>query len=229
MSAGADRSGVTPVWGEVTSSVDWCEPNYALSAWVAEPFNTLSSFAMVLVGLYGWYRHRSYPARYRVAYALLALVGVGSVAFHATLKQPTQMLDELPMLYLALVIVFILLDGREPLRIGFIIYGFALTFAAAATRGPVQFYAFHLSFGSLELFALVKTYLLQRTATSAIKRLFAIGIATYIVAIAVWYLDLTRCSVVGAFKLHAVWHVMVSIGFYLLLRVIAAQKVPTEK
>ncbi len=220
---------MTAAWGPVTSSVDWCEPNYAWAPWVAEPFNTLSSLAMVLIGVYGFVRHRDLPARYRVAFALLALVGLGSVAFHATLKQPTQMLDELPMLYLVLVIVYILLDGREPLRIGFIVYGFALTFAAAATRGVVQFYAFHLSFGSLELLALAKTYLLQRTASAPVKRLYRIGMSMYVIALVAWFADLEVCEQVGAYKLHAVWHILVSVGFYVLLRVIAAQKVPTEK
>jgi len=220
---------VTPVWGPVTSSVDWCEPNYLWSAWVAEPFNTASSLAMVFVGVFGWWRHRHLPVRYRVAYALLALVGLGSVAFHATLKFGLQMLDELPMLYLVLVIVYILQDGREALRLGFIVYGLALTFAAAATRGVVEFYAFHVSFGSLELFALAKTYLLQRRAATPVRRLYALGMSLYAIAIAVWFADLKLCDAVGAFKLHAVWHVLVSLGFYILLRVIALQKVPTEK
>lgn len=184
---------------------------------------------MVLVGLYGLIRHRTLPVRYSVAFALLALVGVGSIAFHATLKFELQMLDELPMLYLVLVIVFTLVDGSRKLAWALTAYAMVLTLLASSTRGRVEFYVFQVSFGSLELFALTKTYLLQRTAAPPVKRTYAIGMSVYAIAIAVWFSDTRFCSLVGAFRLHAVWHVMVSCGFYLLLRVIAAQKVPTEK
>lgn len=40
-------------WGEVTASVDWCEPNYAWTPFVAEFWNTISSLAMIGVGLMG--------------------------------------------------------------------------------------------------------------------------------------------------------------------------------
>ena len=35
-------------WGAVTSSVDFCEANYALTSYVAEPANTLSSLIILL-------------------------------------------------------------------------------------------------------------------------------------------------------------------------------------
>jgi dihydroceramidase len=227
--ASDERCIVTPVWGPVTASVDWCEANYQWSSWIAEPANTVSSLAMVLAGIYGVVRHRRLPSRYRVANALLALVGVGSVAFHGTLKFELQMLDELPMLYLVLVIVYILVDGGRRLTFGFAFYALALSLMASLTRGTAQFYTFHLSFGSLEVFALAKTYLLQRRGPFGVKRLYALGMSLYALGIAVWFADLKYCAVVSSYALHAVWHVLVSGGFYLLLRVIAVQKVPTEK
>ena len=40
-------------WGPVTSSVDWCEHNYAVSYYVAEFFNCFSNLAIVAAGLLG--------------------------------------------------------------------------------------------------------------------------------------------------------------------------------
>src|ERR1700723_3106631 len=73
-------------WGPPTSSVDWCEANYQVTPYVAEFWNTLSSLAMVVAGVLGLLLNRTkLPARYLAAFGLLALVGLGSIAFHATL------------------------------------------------------------------------------------------------------------------------------------------------
>jgi dihydroceramidase len=206
-------------WGPVTATVDWCEANYVATDLVAEVFNTVSSLAMVTAGLLGLWRHRALSVRYRVAYALLVLVGLGSVAFHATLRFETQMLDELPMVYLVLVIVYILLETRH--RWPFVAAAAVMTALCSMSRGQVQFFTFQIGFGALELFALGKTYLLQRRAAPAIRRLYRYGMLSYAAAVSAWFADIRYCDAVSDFKLHAVWHVLVSAGFYALLLVIA--------
>ncbi|KAG0203588.1 Alkaline ceramidase 3 [Mortierella sp. GBA30] len=37
-------------WGPPTSSIDWCEDNYVVSFYIAEFFNSFSSFAMIILG-----------------------------------------------------------------------------------------------------------------------------------------------------------------------------------
>ncbi len=206
-------------WGEVTSTVDWCEANYLASDFIAEPWNTLSSLAMVVAGILGLIRHRELTGRYRLAFALLVLVGIGSVAFHASLRFGTQLLDELPMVYLVLVIVYVLTGARW--RWPFVLAAALLTALASGTRGQVQFYVFQIGFGALELFALAKTYLLQRQAVPEVRRLYRYGMLSYAVAVTVWFVDIRFCGVTGDLKLHALWHVLVSAGFYALLLVIA--------
>ena len=54
-----------------------CERNYDVSVYVAEFWNSLSSLAMCAVGLVGVLLHRrSLEARYLLAFALVACVGV---------------------------------------------------------------------------------------------------------------------------------------------------------
>jgi dihydroceramidase len=227
-------------WGPPTSTVDWCEANYAHSHYVAELFNTLSSFAIIAAGAIGlWLHRRLLEPRFLLCLASVALVGAGSIAFHATLRFELQMLDELPMLYSAVIMVYILLENRGLGRRRFgIWFPFALaahaalvTALTALSRGPLQFYLFHLSFGSLETFSLVGVYLLQRRHGAApARRLFRAGMASYLIAVLLWFIDLRFCSLLserlpalGLFnpELHAVWHVLVSCGFYSLLLVTA--------
>lgn len=235
------------LWGVPTSTVDWCESNYAHTALVAEFWNAASSVAMVLFGLLGVLLHRGVlRGRFVFAFVLLVLVGLGSVAFHGTLRFEAQMLDELPMVYLVVWIVYILVENGAQRRFGFwfpaalVVYAVGVTVVSVSSRGAVQFAIFHTTFGALELFSLASVYLLHRRSRDASgRRVFRRGMAAYAVAITVWFIDLRFCAFVaetlpeyGAVnpQLHAWWHVLVSYGFYALLLVIALNQVrPGER
>jgi len=225
-------------WGAPTASVDWCEANYTHSHYVAEPFNAGSSLALVAVGVLGAIRHwRVLERRFLLVFGSVALVGVGSVAFHSTLLFELQMLDELPMLYTATLLAYILLeDGRDPryghwLPIGLGCYAAFATYVAVFTRGSAQFWAFQGTFVVLEVFGLYRTYLLYRKSKdTSQRRVFEVGMASYALAVTLWLLDTGLCqTVVSAFaavglpnlQLHAWWHVLVAAGLYALIVVIA--------
>ena len=64
------------IW-KIPSTVDWCEPNYQVSSYIAEFFNTFSSFAMIICGLMGVYLHRKgFEKRFLAAFATVAIVGI---------------------------------------------------------------------------------------------------------------------------------------------------------
>ncbi|MFY2562589.1 ceramidase [Corallococcus terminator] len=237
-------STTTGFWGPSTSTVDWCETNYQHLFHVGELFNSASSLILVLTGVLGVVLHRRVlERRFLLAFALLALVGVGSTAFHMTLRREHQMLDELPMLYLAIVIVYILLEDRPRRRFGswfpWALFGHAVlvTYLTAFTRGAVQFFLFQVSFASLEFFALGRTYFLQRRSPDvATKRLFQLGIGAYALAIVLWVSDIQFCPTLNETlpargipnpQFHAWWHVLVAFGFNALLLVIARERLRT--
>lgn len=89
----------------MTSSIDWCERNYVVNPYIAEFWNSVSNIVIVLVGL--WNLRASYKQRYEPRYAILSLgvavVGVGSFAFHGTLLFSSQIADEVPMIYSILI------------------------------------------------------------------------------------------------------------------------------
>jgi dihydroceramidase len=226
------------LWGAVTASQDWCEANYQHTRLVCELYNSLSSLAMVAAGLLGmWLHRRTLERRFQLAYFIVVVVGLGSIAFHATLHRELQLLDELPMLYSALVLVYILLEDRPTRRFG---WWFPATLGAIAVlgtaselflRGPLQFTLFLIIFTSLEFFGLFRTFVIfRRSRDRTVRRLFAAGIALYGLAELCWMADFRGCAFLGGFlpahglpnpQLHAWWHVLVSGGLYTLTLMIA--------
>jgi dihydroceramidase len=214
-------------WGVPTASIDWCEQNYVVTRFVAEFWNTVSSLAMVVAGLVGLSTRR-FAREIRIAFGLLFLVGLGSVAFHATLRFELQMLDELPMLYLVTWLTWLLVETGPGRRLGgwfpavLIAYVLLATAGATLNRGHPQFLAFHVSFGSLEIFCLARvTWIALRPENRPVRTWFTLGLAAYATGIAIWFVDLEACARVSGLQLHAGWHVLVSIGFFLLLAVIS--------
>lgn len=85
----------------MTSTLNWCEEDYYATVYVAEIVNTLTNFIFILLaykGLIGCYRH-GHDSVYSVAFAGYFAVGFGSACFHASLKYPMQLVDELSMIY----------------------------------------------------------------------------------------------------------------------------------
>jgi dihydroceramidase len=111
----------TGYWGPPTSTIDWCEENYAVTYYVAEFMNTLSSlilFSLGCLGIYWNYHHlhavrRHIEPRMLASYGFLVIVGCGSTLFHGTLLYSFQLLDELPMLYVSLAFLYCLLERKK--------------------------------------------------------------------------------------------------------------------
>lgn len=104
---------------DLSSSINFCEEDFADSAYVAEPANTASSFAsycpLALLGLYGppsaeWSSHVSGNRRFAVAYITLFAIGIGSAGLHALLTAGAQSGDELPMLWFTASLSFCVMD-----------------------------------------------------------------------------------------------------------------------
>lgn len=121
---------------------DWCEQNYAITPYIAEFYNSISSLVILLIGIAGLYvcrkqrrrtlqstrdgftvsqqsfahiPHPNWPeTRFSLAYLVLCFVGIGSFWFHATLQYYAEAFDELPMCYWVLVMLYMLLETEAP-------------------------------------------------------------------------------------------------------------------
>lgn len=89
-------------WGKPDADFNWCEPDYQYTFYIAEPFNTFSSFFYVLATVFGIVFHSQHKIEqfYYFLLSILTWMGLGSVAFHASLRYKMQLLDELPMHWL---------------------------------------------------------------------------------------------------------------------------------
>ena len=226
-------------WSPGTSTVDFCEFNYIVTALIAEFWNTLSSFAMVIVGVLGVALHRrSLETRFLLSFALIAVVGFGSVAFHATLWREGQLADELPMLWVVLVYTYILIEDGPVKRFGWklpaalFVHAIFITALATFSSGTLQFILFHASFAPPEFFSFYRIYRLYRRQTEAgyvaEGRIFRVGAACFVSGIVVWLFEMGFCEVTRDWlprvtngwvpnpQLHAWWHVLASSGLYFL-------------
>ena len=98
----------TGYWGTSDATIDFCEPNYEVSHYVAEFWNTVTSIPIMLVGVFGVLlcRKQQLGAEQTACYTVVGVVGVGSIAFHATLLRTGQVLDELPMLWATTTLIY---------------------------------------------------------------------------------------------------------------------------
>jgi len=90
-----------------SASIDFCEPNYYYTPYVAEVFNSVSSLSIAYLGVAGlirtWKTQWCSDCKYErwcfySMYTCALLIGLGSTALHATLTSLGQACDEIPML-----------------------------------------------------------------------------------------------------------------------------------
>ncbi|KAK1234821.1 alkaline ceramidase ydc1 [Marasmius sp. AFHP31] len=235
-------------FGPVTATLDWCEANYQFSYYIAEMFNTFSNLFTVYCALYGAHNiaRERLPTRFLVGYLGFALVGIGSFAFHATLQYEAQLADELPMIYVAAMALWLLGDRdqgfsirtfRQKSRITLLIaFDLLFTWAYSIYRNPI----FHqVVFAILMITATLRTVYLLRVSpvcdripqdkTNVVNKWFAIGAATFAFGFLVWNLDNIYCDSLTKMKAyvgyplafflegHAWWHILTALGTYYMI------------
>eukprot|EP01118_Nematostelium_gracile_P020532 TRINITY_DN997_c0_g1_i2.p1 TRINITY_DN997_c0_g1~~TRINITY_DN997_c0_g1_i2.p1 ORF type:complete len:248 (-),score=34.56 TRINITY_DN997_c0_g1_i2:34-777(-) len=211
-------------WEPQTSSVDWCEPNYVWTHYVAEFWNTTSSLPIFFFGLYGMLKCMKSKAelRYLVSYGLLAVVGLGSVAFHGTLLWQGQMLDELPMVWASMAYLYTAINIRStrniPLAIG--LTCFCIAFSLSYLFNPTLFFYFltvyALAVASIVFFS--ARIILRSSSDQNEKNLVLGSILTYGFGfLFCWVPENLFCDRLQPFMLHAIFHLTSAFGSYLWL------------
>ncbi|KAK3696545.1 alkaline ceramidase ydc1 [Vermiconidia calcicola] len=88
-------------WAPITSTLDWCEENYYATRYSAEIVNTFTNLLFMYLAYKGmkncWIN--GHDRIFFITFFGYLVVGSGSFAFHATLKYPMQLVDELSMIY----------------------------------------------------------------------------------------------------------------------------------
>eukprot|EP00823_Brevimastigomonas_motovehiculus_P006333 TRINITY_DN5221_c0_g1_i1.p1 TRINITY_DN5221_c0_g1~~TRINITY_DN5221_c0_g1_i1.p1 ORF type:complete len:273 (+),score=28.00 TRINITY_DN5221_c0_g1_i1:32-850(+) len=211
-------------WGPVDVTIDWCEYNYAVTPYIAEFWNCLSSFPMTIVGIIGYLYTRKLATpeqRFSIAYLFLALVGLGSAAFHGTLRHYAQFMDEMPMLWADHVFLFMVIECEKKRKYPWLSY--VLMFSCVTMNIvylALYWYSLFLIFyGSIVLYLFgVSFYVASREETSIIsKRLAIFCVVSYSFGFILWCLEHAFCKYVQYFYLHSFWHLFAGAGTYMFI------------
>ncbi|KAJ3075889.1 Alkaline ceramidase 3 [Podochytrium sp. JEL0797] len=230
-------------WGPTTSSLDWCEENYVITEYIAEFWNSLSNVVFIGLAWFGMSTLKKIGAnetRHYMAFASLIVVAVGSMLFHGTMWFHAQMLDEIPMIYNACIILFCLLQlfpesvrYKPLLTLFFACYSAAVTGIYLVYQNP----RFHAISHGLLTGALILTcpfqiaHLKRRNAFCAnrvagIWQLYTYSIASYLMGVGVWSIDNNFCDLLRGlrvnfgtpvgflFEFHVYWHLFSAVGGY---------------
>ncbi|KAF9216724.1 Alkaline ceramidase 3 [Podila verticillata] len=219
-------------WGPPTAS-DWCENNYDVTHYIAEFFNSLSSFSMILVGLAGVYLHFKFEKRFLLTFGSIVVVGIGSIAFHGTLLYPLQMLDEVPMVYSVLTAAYCCVEDRSYRRFGawfpvsIALYGLFTTLVmllAGPENHMLEFVVFQSSF--IFVILVVFSHIIKSYAdlkAESIRRLYHYTAIGALVSYGCWNVDFRLCHTMHNMplglwnpQLHAAWHVGASATSYMI-------------
>jgi dihydroceramidase len=213
--------GYWTVWG-APALVDWCEANYVGSTYVAELLNTASSVAMVMIALAGLWWVRAEGWRFMLGMGGLAVVGLGSAAFHGTLLRVAQAADELPMIWLGIGCVWTVTARRwsdvqaRPWALGMVLFG--LAFMAAYALVPWAFALFIAVYGAMIAWVVLRTiWLTWGQSSTAEMRLYGGGTIFFYLGsfFFVWLPEhvLLPCDhPLQALQLHSWWHLGSAVG-----------------
>ncbi len=204
------------------SNVDWCEPNYLHSTYVAEWWNTWSSFAIVVLAVVVLLRARRLPwkakPRFAAAAFAVAVVGLGSALFHGTLLRVSQAADELPMIYTGLTFVYALAARRSSVRRGVAsaLAGYGVAFTIAYVAFAEWFHFFVVSYALIVAYIVVRTGALSLRGDVDRRRWFLVAVLAYVGGFAVlWvpeHLVLACDHPLQALQLHALFHLTSAVG-----------------
>jgi len=209
-------------WGAVDANVDWCEQNYVVSPYIAEYWNTLSSIPIIVYGIVGavcTHRYASKERRYILAFIALAIVGLGSVAFHATLRKTAQFMDEVPMLWTSLSFMFNLWEYEtvRPTRPYLLwllpLIGVVVTFSYIVLHWyPLFLFAYTGLVGILFFRSAYLCFIIP--SPRYIRWMFVSSAVCYVGGTVLWIIENAICDVVRPYYFHAIWHLGAGAGTY---------------
>jgi dihydroceramidase len=216
-------------WSPSTSSIDWCERNYAVTSYIAEFWNCISSLTMCILSLILIIRglYNKIEKRFLLLSLSFGFVGFGSAYFHGTLTHYGQMADELPMVYSMIVWWFILfrmnkfkfesrLSPIDVLILFGIFYGFLWSYVHSLQTFVL---VFQIHFTLMVLGGIIKLIYLYRQIqhhTNRIMYLIMWYVGLLVPAVICWIIDQQLCERMNSIdgfnpQLHAWWHVFCAV------------------
>ncbi|KAK0628525.1 ceramidase-domain-containing protein [Bombardia bombarda] len=110
-------------WGEQTSTLNWCEEDYNITYYCAELVNTLTNVIFMWLGVRGIRNvlQYSHSPVFLLGFVGYVVVGLGSMAFHTSLKYSMQLADELPMIYTVCIMAYATFSYERSAKVRFLV------------------------------------------------------------------------------------------------------------
>ena len=208
-------------WGEPTSNVNWCEHDYVVSPYIAEFWNTITSFLFALMGFLGmWLISDGHSVTFW-SFFWLCVIGLGSASFHGTLQYGAQLLDELPMIFGSVTFIYSLtildleFQSKGTLKVLLILYCvISCILMGYLSHSPAILPILYLILVVAIIHQSRKVLSLTKFNPTA-KKLFWISLTAYLSGGICWILERPTCHNLFYLQLHAWWHVGSGLGTYL--------------
>lgn len=219
------KAGTTSVaagyWGVPTAVHQFCEPKYASSQYLAEFYNSISSLLYVAVAAYALshLELRRDPMMVLSA-ALVALIGLGSAAFHGTMRFEYELCDEVPML----LFIAVALCNKMGAHAWLIRPASCVAFATAVVAATATLSYAYIKSGEYEIFvagftmlvvvdtALALTWRSSQPVTNFARNL---SVGCIVLGKTAWEVEVRGCATTGrVWPLHVCWHVFSAASLY---------------
>ena len=210
-------------WSPATANVDWCGANYVYTYCVAEFWNALPSGLFVVVAVVGGWQTRKLGMRHVIPFLSLAVVGLGSMCFHATLSRVGQDLDEGPMACLGASLVFIGHFADKPRTMprslkAIMLMTCVIVVVVALIAFPEQNDIFLCLFIPSPVHATCRASTTYSVSNQAIRKQIRVAMAAAVISWLGWGIEPVICgSVFDKAQLHAWWHIGVCLGCFLCM------------
>jgi len=190
------------------SSVNWCEPKYIITPYIAEFWNTITGIPYILLAIYGLSRMQKHPA----IWFEIAGIGIGTILFHGGRTLIGQLIDEISIVLFLMTITSSLLNLKNTLL---------LHVAAAIAMFLYPPYNCHALF-IVGLSAAIPLLLIAIMDSHTREQIFHLFVLT-VCGISLWLIEKYSCdcsqtSICTYF--HAIWHIIMLIVCWWLVHVL---------
>ena len=217
------ETNVVGYWGPVDSLHTFCEQKYATHPMFAEFYNSFGSWAYVFASIPGLYATKGMVWQVTCGWWSLLVVGVGSVAFHATMRYQVELLDEIPMLLL-IACALQGFHGSHPLTRSLRDRAVLLKGTLVVLGGLTALYLYTRIFGlfvtgfTVGVLAVVYLGVMAKATLKACQFSLRMAVTWIIVARVFWETEVHMCKAMPAvWPLHNLWHIFSCTAAYYML------------